>query len=247
MQREENPEVSFLGELPAAAAVPDGVVFVLGTQRIELPGLHATIIQQTKEGDRTITIEPLNKAAVFALADTAKLPSFVDKDVLFEKCRGHPLTAQYFIKALRSVTDAKAANKILSDTDGLGHSLQQIYERVWQRLDTAPTSHLALGLLARAERSLSCEQIAEASSDEAVEDMLATAKFLLSVDRQGRLSIFHNSFRLFVAQQTGRKFGKPSIDLERDFTPDLLKLLTKRRLMTRNTGSSCVTGREQEI
>jgi hypothetical protein len=212
--REENPEVSFLAELPAAAAVPEGVVIVLGTQRIELPGLQATIIQQTKEGERTVTIEPLSKAAVFALADTAKLPPFVDRDVLFEMCSGHPLTARYFIEALRSVTSDKVAEKILSDTDGLGQSLQQIYERVWKKLDTAPSSRSALGLLARAEGSLSFEQLAEASSEDAVEDVLSTAGFLLSIDHKSRLSIFHNSFRLFVAQETGRRFGKPSNDIE---------------------------------
>ncbi|RWN97948.1 ATP-binding protein [Mesorhizobium sp.] len=213
--REENPEVSFLAELPAAAVIPDGVLIVLGTQRIELPGLQATIIQQAKEGDRTVTIEPLSKAAVFALADAANLPTFVDREVLFEKCGGHPLTARYFIEALRAATDAELAETILSDTDGLGQSLQQIYERVWQKLDTAQSSRSALGLLARAEGSLSCEQLAEGSNDEAVEDVLTTAGFLLSIDRQGRLSIFHNSFRLFVAQETGRRFGKPSNELEK--------------------------------
>lgn len=225
--REENPEVSFLAELPAAAAVPEGVVIVLGTQRIELPGLQATIIQQAKEGDRTVTIEPLSKAAVFALADAANLPPFVDRDVLFEKCSGHPLTARYFIEALRFVADADLAEKILSDTDGLGQSLQQIYERVWQKLDTAPSSRSALGLLARAEGSLACEQLAEGSNDEAVEDVLATAGFLLSIDRQGRLSIFHNSFRLFVAQETRRKFGKTSNGLEQAFHSKLAAIADK--------------------
>ncbi|WP_425088861.1 AAA family ATPase [Stappia sp.] len=225
--REENPEVSFLSELPAADAVPEGVVFVLGTQRLELPCLHPTIIQQAKEGNRTVAIEPLNKAAVFALADDANLPPFVDRDVLFEICCGHPLTARYFVEALRSCTDAEVAKRILSDTDGLGQSLQQIYERVWQKLDTEPSSRSALGLLARAEGSLSCEQLAEGSSDDAVEDVLQTAGFLLSVDRQGRVSIFHNSFRLFVAQETGKKFGKASNEVEKAIHSKLATIADK--------------------
>ena len=112
---------------------------------------------------------------------------------------GHPLTARYFIEALKPVSDADEAEKILSNTEGLGQSLQQIYERVWQKLDTARSSRAALGLLARAEGTLSSEQLANGSSDEAVEDVLATAGFLLSRNGSGRLSIFHNSFRLFVA------------------------------------------------
>ncbi len=89
--REENPVASFLAELPAAAAVPEGVIFILGTQRIELPGLQTTIIQQTKEAGRSVAIEPLSKASIFALADAANLPSFVDREVLFEITSGHPL------------------------------------------------------------------------------------------------------------------------------------------------------------
>ncbi|TWT02929.1 ATP-binding protein [Reyranella sp. CPCC 100927] len=215
--REENPVVSFLAELPASAAIPDGVVFVLGTQRIELRGLHATIVQQTREANRTIVIDPLTKAAVFALADAATVPSFVDRETLFERCSGHPLTARYFIEALKLVSDADEAEKILSDAEGLGQSLQQIYERVWQKLDTARSSRAALGLLARAESTLSSEQLSKGSNDEAVEDVLATAGFLLSRNVSGRLSIFHNSFRLFVAQETGRKFGQPSAEVETDF------------------------------
>jgi GTPase SAR1 family protein len=225
--REETPTVSFLGELPAAATIPEGVVIVLGTQRIDLPSLKTTIIQQVREGDRTVTIEPMNKASVFALADAARLPSFVDREMLFLMCGGHPLTARYYIEALRFVANAELAGSILSDTKGLGQSLQQIYERVWQKLDTAPSSRAALGLLARAEGSLSCEQLAESSSEAAVEDVLATAGFLLLSGRNERLTIFHNSFRLFVAKETGQKFGKPSSDLEYAFHSKLAAIAEK--------------------
>ncbi len=225
--REENPVASFLAELPAAAAVPEGVIFILGTQRIELPGLQTTIIQQTKEAGRSVAIEPLSKASIFALADAANLPSFVDREVLFEITSGHPLTARYFIEALRSVTEAEVALKILSDIDGLGRSLQQIYERVWQKLDTAPSSRSALALLARAEGTLSCEQLADVCSEEVVDDVITTAGFLLLTDQQDRLSIFHNSFRLFIVQETGRKFGKPSINTEKDIHSKLALIAGK--------------------
>lgn len=52
--REENPQESFLAELPSAAAVPDGVIFLLGTQQLELPRLNPTIIQQAREPNRTV-------------------------------------------------------------------------------------------------------------------------------------------------------------------------------------------------
>jgi hypothetical protein len=214
--REEDPEASFLAELPAARAVPEGVIFLLGTQRIELPKLHPTIVQQASEAERTIVIDPLTRAAIFSLANAASLPSFVDRERLFDVCQGHPLTARYFIEALRAASNTEDAERLLSYSNGLGQSLQQIYERVWLKLGTALSSKGALGVLARAEGTLSPQQLADASNDDAVEDVMKMASFLLSRTTDGRIAIFHNSFRLFVAAETGKKFGSVSLEIERD-------------------------------
>lgn len=215
--REENPQESFLAELPAAGAVPEGIIFLLGTQRLELPRLHPTIVQQAQEPSRTVVIDPLSRSAVFALAGDAGLPAFVERESLFNACQGHPLTTRYFIEALRVAVSADEATQILSHADGLGQSLQQIYERVWLKLGTARSSQRALGVLARAEGALSPQQLAQASNDDAVEDILKSAGFLLSHTSDGRIAIFHNSFRLFVAAETGKKFGAPNAAIEIDY------------------------------
>ncbi|MBR0725706.1 AAA family ATPase [Bradyrhizobium manausense] len=215
--REESPQESFLAELPAAAAVPDGIIFLLGTQRLELPRLHPTIIQQAKGQLRTVVIDPLSRSAVFALAGDAGLSDFIDREALFDACQGHPLTARYFIEALRGAVSADEATQILSHVDGLGQSLQEIYERVWLKLGTAKSSQRALGVLARAEGALSLQQLAQASNDDAVEDILKSAGFLLAHTSDGLIAIFHNSFRLFVAAETGKKFGAPSATIETDY------------------------------
>lgn len=213
--REETPAVSFLSELPASSAIPEGVVIVLGTQRIELPGLHPTIIQQSKAAGRTISIDPLSKAAVFSLADAAGLGGFVDRELLYRQTGGHPLTARYYVEALKAATNEQQAGTILSDTTGLGQSLEDIYERVWTKLDTASSSRRVLAILARSEGTLSADQLAGVTDDQSVEDVLATAGYLLSQhSKKNRLSIFHNSFRLFVANATGKRFGQPSAELE---------------------------------
>ncbi|QND73152.1 ATP-binding protein [Tardiphaga robiniae] len=215
--REENPEASFLAELPAANAVPDGVIFLLGTQIVELPRLHPTIVQQTARPDRTIQIAPLTRSAVSAMANAASLPIFIDRDDLFGSCQGHPLTARYFVEALRRTSNAEEARSILSYANGLGQSLQEIYERVWIKLQTAASSKAALGILARAEGSLSPQQLSDASNDVAVEDIIKKASFLLAKSADDRIAIFHNSFRLFAAAETGKKFGSANPDLERGF------------------------------
>jgi hypothetical protein len=227
VSREENPKANFLAELPAASAVPAGIIFVLGTQRLELPQLHPTIIQQVKEQDRTVLIDPLTRSAVFALAAAAGLPDFIEPEDLFDACHGHPLTARYFIEALKDAASADDAARILSLANGLGQSLQQIYERVWLKLGAAKSSLGALGVLARTEGSLSLQQLAQASNDSAVEDVLEKAGFLLSHTADNRVAIFHNSFRLFIAAETGKKFGTPNPELENDFQQRLAEIARK--------------------
>lgn len=222
--REENPDFSFLKELPAASAVPSGVLFVLGTQRLDLAYLHPTIIQQASETERRVVIDPLSRNAIFQMANAAGVPDFVARESLFDACQGHPLTARYFIEALKVASSSDAADAILSHANGLGRSLEQIYERVWAKLETADATKSALGTLARAEGDLSPEQLAYASSDNAVEDVLQKAGFLLARRSNDRLAIFHNSFRLFVAAATGKRFGKPDPDAEKRFNKLLAEI-----------------------
>ena len=193
--REENPSASFLRELPPANSVPEGVIFILGTQRLDLHELHRTIIQQTQEEGRTINVAPLTRRAVFALANASALPKHVDRGDLYRTCRGHPLTTRYFVEALSKSSSYEDAVRVLSHADGIGQVLQQIYERVWISLGVARSTRDVLGLLARTEGTISPEQLAEVFGDDAVEGILEKAGFLLARLGNGRISIFHNSFR----------------------------------------------------
>lgn len=222
--REENPVSSFLKQLPASNAVPAGVLFVLGTQSLDLNDLHPTIVQQAKLQDRSIAITPLSRAAIFLMSDTAGVPAFIEREVIYDACAGHPLSARYFIEALKNVTSKDDARRILSHPDGLGGSLEEIYQRVWLKLGTSENSTKVLGLLARTDGDLLPHQLACASSDAAVEDVINKAGFLLSNSEAGRLSIFHNSFRLFVAAETRKRFGHPDHQLDKDYNQALAQI-----------------------
>jgi len=225
--REETPNISFLKELPPAHSIPDGVLFVLGTQHLELEDLNATAKQQAGKPGRCIKVDPLPRAAIFEMAEAAGIPSFVSRAELYSATAGHPLTARYFIEALKSVPDAGIAERLMSFTDGLGHSLEQIYDRVWKALQPREDSKRVLALLARADGSVSAEQLALTVNDNAVEDVLSHAGFLLSRTEDGFLSIFHNSFRLFLATETNKRFGQSDLKTERDLYSVLADLAAR--------------------
>jgi len=222
--REENPDLSFLTQLPATIAVPKGVLFVLGTQHLELDDLHATIRQQLQQAKRRVQICELSRSAIFRLADASSLPSYVSRDELYQASSGHPLTARYLINALSSAKNEEEAAKILSFELGIGQEPEEIYERVWQGLGVDDAPIRALGLLARAESSIRPEDLAKAVGERAVETLIKSAGFLFAGVQDGRLSLFHNSFRLFVVKSTQNKFGRYSEELERGYHEELAEI-----------------------
>ncbi|MCR0981852.1 P-loop domain-containing protein [Roseomonas populi] len=219
--QEENPTASFLSELPAAHAVPEGILFILGSQHLELSDVHASIQQQAGAPGRRIDISPLSRAAVFAMADAAPLPHYIEREDVYLACLGHPLTARYLIGALRGASTREEAERILSHDRGIGVALEQIYARVWKAVAPKADQKRGLGLLARAEGGLTPQQLASIVGDEAVEGMLEEAGFLLSEAKGCRLSIFHNSFRLFIISETSKRFLKTDQGLELEFNRTL--------------------------
>src|SRR5262249_50277311 len=64
--REQNPVRSLLDELPHPEQVPDGVLFVLGSQTSEI---LAPAIRSHLADSRTVRMRPLDAHAVLAIAD----------------------------------------------------------------------------------------------------------------------------------------------------------------------------------
>src|SRR6185312_7153129 len=58
--REERPERSFLADLPLPASVPEGALFILGTQRVDLPEMPPAVQAQAQLSARQVTMAPLS-------------------------------------------------------------------------------------------------------------------------------------------------------------------------------------------
>ena len=219
--REETPISSFLKELPAPQALPNGVLVVLGSQHLDIADLKPSIVQQAKSEERCIHISPLSRAAIFGMAQAANLPEYVDRACLYDATAGHPLTARYFIEALKAAKNSADAEQVLSYSNGLGRGLAEIYERVWKALAADGQAKHALALLSRADGEISAHALAMQVGEPAVVEMLLRARFLLALKDGVYLSIFHNSFRLYVAAETGKRFGLADEQKEKDLYKEL--------------------------
>ncbi|MDB4223955.1 ATP-binding protein [Granulosicoccus sp.] len=220
IQREESPHHNFLAILPPPQSIPEGVLFLLGSQYLKLDGLAPSIAQQASAGGRCTEMRPLPKPAIFDMAEKAELPEHVDRQALFDVCEGHPLIARYYIEKLSESKSKEEADSLLSCRE-LGTSIDQMYELVWAALDPNEGAKHVLALLARADNNITPRELASIVNDAAVESVHQQAGFLLSGRKDGKWSIFHNSFRVFLVRQTRMRFGQDDPDLDKEFHTEL--------------------------
>jgi hypothetical protein len=119
--REQNPVRSLLDELPDPKQIPDGVLFVLGSQTSEI--LPAAIRSHLADG-RTIRMRPLDAHAVLAIADGTGVGRWLyprQRNKLAAVTEGHPLALTYLLSAVAEARDRIAgpaeADDLVAATD----------------------------------------------------------------------------------------------------------------------------------
>jgi hypothetical protein len=203
--REEKPRDSFLAELPLPQAVPEGVLFVLGTQRLDLDDLKPAVRDQAGAAGRKVVVASLRREAVHRMADLLGLDPAISRDTVFELSRGHPLVTRYLIEALRDA-DAQRREALLGGAMIFDGDIETVYESAWRAISDDEEAKQVLGYLARAEGPIPLELLSKAVSEQAIERALRSTKHLLSQGAHG-WSVFHNSFRLFILQKPRMRLG----------------------------------------
>ena len=204
--REETPERSLLTEFPTPAAVPSGVLFVLGTQRLDLTGLKAAVQEQAALPPRNVSVAQLTRESIFRMANALGLDPDIPRDTIFDICLGHPLVSHYFIEALRGGDTAKREALLMGEFSFDG-DIEAVYNAAWREIGRGSDATSVLSYIAHADGPMSPELLAEAVSEDAVEHALRSAHHLLSLGPHG-WTVFHNSFRLYILAKPRLRFGK---------------------------------------
>lgn len=202
--REERPARSLLSELPLPNVVPEGVIFVLGSQRLDLVGLPPAVAEQAGALGRLVTMRPLSWDAVAKMADVLGLDAAVPRPRIAELSLGHPLATRYLIQALLRA-DASQRDALLAGSMPFDGEIDAVYAAAWREVANDPDAARVLGFIARAEAPLSLSLLSTIVDERAIERALVVSRHLLVQGPQG-WSVFHNSFRLFV-------IAKPRISL----------------------------------
>ena len=204
--REERPTHSLLAELPLPAAVPTGITFVLGTQRLELEHLKPTVREQAAESGRLVEMRPLERNAAARMADSLDLNPTISRPRLYELSHGHPLATRYLIHALLSADEAERVHLLAGGMEFNG-DIESVYASAWREIANDSDAMNVLGFIARSEAPMPLELLATIVEERAIERALMTARHLLRETLHG-WSVFHNSFRLFVLSKPRMRFGR---------------------------------------
>ncbi len=226
--REERPSRSMLGVLPLPQSIPEGILFVLGTQRLDLDGLPPSVREEAAKPDRQVAITPLSEEAVARVAVQFGLPNDIAPSQVYSVTDGHPLVTRYLIQRLIS-SDRQMRDDLLSGQYGFDGDLEDIYTAAWREIENLLDSgkvKRVLALVGYAEGPIEPRLLASATSDEAVERTLAKVSHLLSITDIG-WTTFHNSFRLFIQTKPVDKFGMVDPDYSPDITYRRLSSLTR--------------------
>lgn len=221
--REEKPERSLLNEMPLPAILPDGVIFVLGSQHLNLDGLPRQVAEEAGRPDRSVSMEPLPKEAIFRFADESGLDATIDRNRIYKLSAGHPLAARYLIEALKAAVTGTARNEILDEKFEYGGDIGRVYDSAWRDIEGDSEVRRILAYLARVEGTIDPELLSNLVNRQAAERAYKAIGHLLTV-QGGRWRVFHNSFRLYVLGKEERPLGKKDDGLNARLYIDLAQL-----------------------
>ncbi len=229
INREGNPQRSLLNELPNPSAVPEGCLIVLGSQTLDRLELPLRIVQHLRNdcSARLLTMARLSRRAMRMVVNRA-LPEVVisadDFEAIEKLSVGHPLALSYIINRLRNSKDG-GARQILRDIPAYADSIEREYEGYWEHLEGNTHLRGLLALLSRMRGVLDMKLAQQMTDAATIRDLIANAKHYFVEMPDLRWKFFHNSFRQFILDKTGRNaFGVSDAEADRAYHNQLALL-----------------------
>ena len=234
--REQHPTRSLLDELPAPAAVPDGVFVILGSQTTDI--LHGSIQRALGREHRTVEVPPLAPNEVSRLAHQAGPGDWLVPDqmlALVEASEGHPLALTYLLQDLASLEAGEGdlssrrqrADSVLADASVYGDDVEERYRGYLRAVEDYPGVLDLLAAVARLRAPVNLDWLATWADPHALTAFVRRAgTFFRHSGAEWRF--IHNSFRRFLADETARVAGRVSPARDRQLHSALADLCAGR-------------------
>lgn len=214
--REQHPSRSLLDDLPAPDQIPEGALFLLGSQTDD--PFPAPVRASLRGTGRRIEMQPLGRDEVFEIVDRAPLavaPTAEQKEQIYRRSTGHPLALAYLLNQLLDSSQPVDVQEILDGAEQYTGSIEAQYQSYWDACAREDELAHLLGLLARIRGSIDLDWIGTWINRATLQSLLRPVAYYFRRETPARWYFFHNSFRLFLVQRTAEGFDG-SFDDARD-------------------------------
>ncbi|MCH7539457.1 MAG: hypothetical protein IH999_03510 [Proteobacteria bacterium] len=231
IEREQSPYRTLLADLPLPNGIPEGVLFVLGTQTTDLEGLSDAIRTHLDDAGRTVTMTALSRPEVFKILSrvTPALPlSSEQKSKVYELSAGHPLALVYLIQRLHAAEEVDEVGNILESAQVYETGIEGEYTAYWSSLDRSDDLRRILSLLCRLRGPIILNRIAHLFDEGTMRRFVRSAHQYFRKTTGNRWYFFHNSFRQYLLKETSKDFaGNVDLAKDRDIQLQLAQLASE--------------------
>jgi len=214
-------EREFFGDLPLPAQIPEGVLFVLGSQTLD--PLAPQIKRHLESPARIVTTTPLTPLAVGMVLDRSGLHELSSRQRkrVFDHSAGHPLALRFIVNLL--VFRSGGVDEILETVPQFSGDIDATYRVYWEDL-VANDDDLweLMASIARLRHQFDLRWVMKWAPPAAVRKLERKFAHFFTLEGE-RYSFFHNSFRQFVVMMT----SQPSNDEGRDHHRRLAEIYGK--------------------
>lgn len=202
--------------LPSPEEIPDGVVFVMGSQHFDHLGLNLAIEREVKEN--LVVMPPLSREESEELCQKL-LPNGILTQAVLEKCwnksQGHPLYLRYMLNEI-----AWAGVDVLDGMDDTPEGVDDYYARIIGSQLENTSLRDALGLVARIAGDIRIDDVRELCTSDSLMAIKKGMWHLFQYDKGGQtLTFFHNSFRQYLLNKTAEDIltEKYNQEIDKDY------------------------------
>ena len=228
IDRECNPENSLINVLPEPSAIPEGCLIVLGSQYLQNLGLsNRILVELEQDSERIITMDSLDRIAIREIL-TKTLPDSKFNSSMLEliekRSQGHPLALSYIINRIKN-TDSDEVLQILTEIPEYADNIENEYLVYWKTLERNENVREVLAYLSRMRGNIELDILSRIKDDLILREFIASAKHYFIELPNRKWKFFHNSFRQFLLDKTGRNaFGYDDLDLHKRFHKKLAQI-----------------------
>lgn len=192
---------TLMDALPTPSDLPEGVIFVLGSQHFDHLGLNAELEKASTDVANLVEMPPLSKEETSRLCMKLLEETIATENVL-EKCwwksQGHPLYLRYLLNQI-SIEGVGA----LEGMDDTPEGVEDYYTRIIGPMLDKVSLKYALGLISRIVGAIRLDDVRMLCVEETVIDIKNQMLHLFRYDKAGQeLTFFHNSFRQYLLNKT---------------------------------------------